>query len=227
MKEMTFWRFMRPVMWGPGLLVVIGLLFYGIAAGVQATENALRADPVRTAAEVLQAEHSPPDRPNGQPRYELTLRVPEPGGAFQDRRMVSQGIYQHARGAETVEIWQQRGNPRNYQFVVAWDPARAGFDLRLVGAGPLVVAVLILALLIWGRLPAWRAVSGGDTYEATVVRHRAVGRRRGMNTIDWTGRDGRTHSWTRSGRGPVPPVGATIPVAIDPETQREFRSDAV
>ena len=231
MTERTFWQFMRPVLWGPGMLVVLGLVFYAVAAGVKRSDDALRADPVRALAEVVSAERFLPNSNQGRPRYEVTLRAPEPGGSFLYTNTVPQPVYDHARGAQagsgTIEIWQQRDNPRNLRIAVAWDPARPGLDPRWAGAGPLVLAVLVLGWLIWARLPAWRAVSGGDAYDAVVARHRALGKWKTPNTIEWTGRDGKPHTWTLTRGQALPPVGSTVPVVIDPETRREFRADTL
>lgn len=226
MAEVSFWRFMLPVLWGPGLFVALGLMVYGVAAGFKRSDDALRADPVRAVAQVVAADRIAPQGQR-QPRYDLTLRVPSAEGGFDYTTSVPQPIYDLARTAPTVDIWQQRDNPRNLRFVADWDPTRPGADPRWWGAAPLAVAAAILGALIWARLPAWRAFSGGDTYVATITRHRSLGRRRGAHSVEWIGQNGRPQVWKATRRRPLPPVGSTIPVVIDPETGREFRADQI
>lgn len=233
MAEVSFWRFMRPVMWWPGVVLILGVLFYGLSAGVKWSEDALAADPVLIQAEVVEAVRLPPMSENGLPSYEVVLRVPGHGGFFTHRQIASQRVYEHARGAETIELWQQRDNPINLRFAMDWDPTQPRPDPRWQAAVPLGLGALLMGVLMWARLPAWRAVSGGDGYDAVITRHFWKGARNRRtrnspdNTAEWTGRNGKPQTWKRPLRGVLPPVGSTIPVVIDPETGREFRADTL
>ena len=232
MAEPGFWRFMRKAMLLPGVLLAFAVMFYGIAAGIKASDDALRASPVAGVAQVLALERIEPSSSSGRPSFRVALQVPDEGGGFRDELSIPENVWRQLRGAETVAIWQQADNPRNLRLAAAFSLDPPAIDPRWIGAGPLAVALLVMGGIIHARLPAWRALSGGDRATAIVEGHQTFrGRGRGGRVsgpairATWTGRIGRPQAreWRGANRHPPPPLGSEIEVAIDPETGREFR----
>jgi hypothetical protein len=223
MPPPSFWTVMRPAMIWPGVLLAFGALFYVFAAGQRDLTADLTARGVMATAQVIARERTLSTLQDRRETFRLHLRFDTPEGPVDSDRLVSREEFLAIGSVEQLRVIHLPEDPRRFRLAVMQDRASAegALDPRLMGAVPGGIALGLMGWLMVARLPLWRALTGGDRRDAQVAGHHRRPRSRQARLV-WTGLDGKAqHSaWMRADR--LPPVGATIEVAIDPETGREI-----